>query len=272
MGVTWCGKVNVWQVKKNQYQFPWNVSIYLSHIKSGPEQCQKCTIPNRPFSSSAFPLHKTIKKCLLTQLPFSNFIFGSSKLTVYCSLQDSYTICGFDRRGKSFRIFTIMRIMKILMYLHKLYIDGVFLPEYKRFMGIHEDFPMICIESHRCIYGMSKQTKHRAYHSWQLVFRNHVWNPADLDPLDFMKSVRNLLDFTWNPYEICQISPEIRRISWNPYEIRRISWMWAFAWWSSVGLSFERPTIMTSLWHVLNTRKKAVAVNCIAGNSIAIQL
>ena len=25
------------------------------------------------------------------------------------------------------------------------------------------------------------------------------------------------------------------------HEIRRISWMWAFGWWSSIGLSFERP-------------------------------
>ena len=31
---------------------------------------------------------------------------------------------------------------------------------------------------------------------------------------------------------------KIRQIS---REIRRISWMWAFGWWSSVGLSFERP-------------------------------
>ena len=86
---------------------------------------------------------------------------------------------------------------------------------------------------------LSTQTfKNRAYHSWQLVFRN----PADFTPeirriscvksgRFHLKSIWNLPDFTWNPYKICQISPEIRRISW----------MWAFAWWSSVGLSFERP-------------------------------
>ena len=27
------------------------------------------------------------------------------------------------------------------------------------------------------------------------------------------------------------------------HEIRRISWMWAFGWWSSIGLSIERPII-----------------------------
>ena len=35
----------------------------------------------------------------------------------------------------------------------------------------------------------------------------------------------------WNPADF----------RWNPHEILRISWMWAFAWWSSIGLSFERP-------------------------------
>ena len=53
-----------------------------------------------------------------------------------------------------------------------------------------------------------------------------VWNPADFR--FHLKSVRNPPDFTW-----------------NPYEIRRISWMWAFAWWSSIGLSFERPERQT---------------------------
>ena len=63
----------------------------------------------------------------------------------------------------------------------------------------------------------------------------------------------NLLDFMVKStgfHEICRISwwnlpdfmkstgfhgfHEIHRISW-------ISWMWAFAWWSSIGLSIERP-------------------------------
>ena len=57
----------------------------------------------------------------------------------------------------------------------------------------------------------------RRISTWNLL--DFTWNLPD-----FMKSVRNLADFTR-----------------NPYEIRRISWMWAFAWWSSIGLSFERP-------------------------------
>ena len=66
-----------------------------------------------------------------------------------------------------------------------------------------------------------------------------------------MKSTQNLEDFTWNPHEIQQISPEIHQIpwnlhkihqiSWNPHEICRISWMWDFGWSPSIGLSFERP-------------------------------
>ena len=57
---------------------------------------------------------------------------------------------------------------------------------------------------HRCLFRHQK-LKHRAYHSWQLVFRNHVWNPADFmceihmkSARFHLKSVRNLLDFTWN--------------------------------------------------------------------------
>ena len=67
----------------------------------------------------------------------------------------------------------------------------------------------VTLNKTRCLVQRHvKICKYRAYHSWQLVFRN---------PADFMKSVRNLPDFTWNPYKI-------RRISWNLYEICRISW------------------------------------------------
>ena len=51
----------------------------------------------------------------------------------------------------------------------------------------------------------ARYQKHRAYHSWQLVFRN---------PPDFMKSggfqqvksVRNPADFTWNPPDFMNVS------------------------------------------------------------------
>ena len=96
----------------------------------------------------------------------------------------------------------------------------------------------------------AQKLKHRAYHSWQLAFQN----PADficeirqISPEihtknlpDFMKSIRNPADFTWNPYEIHQIS-----------------WMWAFAWWSSIGLSFERPIrrdVCISTWNGWNAQ------------------
>ena len=51
-------------------------------------------------------------------------------------------------------------------------------------------------------------TKHRAYHSWQLVFRNrfHPWNPADFtwNLPDF--TPWNPLDFTWNPPDFMNMS------------------------------------------------------------------
>ena len=53
---------------------------------------------------------------------------------------------------------------------------------------------------------------------------------------DFTGEIRQISWISWNLYEI-------RWISWNPYEIRRISWTWAFGWWSSIGLSIERPKI-----------------------------
>ena len=75
---------------------------------------------------------------------------------------------------------------------------------------------------------------------------------------------RNLVDFTlksggfhlWNPPKIikagvsaktlqfdeCKVGAMTKDFTWNPHEIRRISKLWAFAWWSSIGLSFfERP-------------------------------
>ena len=65
----------------------------------------------------------------------------------------------------------------------------------------------ICIACDMMAMNVNNQVvKHWAYHSWQLVFRN---------PADFSR--------------------------WNPYKIRRISWMWAFGWSPSIGLSFERP-------------------------------
>ena len=62
----------------------------------------------------------------------------------------------------------------------------------------------------------------------------------------------------WNPPDFMVKSTrfhgEIRQISWwNPpdfmvksarfHEIHQISWTWAFGWWSSIGLSIERPII-----------------------------
>ena len=49
-----------------------------------------------------------------------------------------------------------------------------------------------------------------------------------------------LKSFGWN---ICfyKVLGGFHLKSARVHEIRRISWMWAFAWWSSIGLSFERP-------------------------------
>ena len=43
--------------------------------------------------------------------------------------------------------------------------------------------------------------------------------------------------------------------NWS-FEIRRISWMWAFGWWSSIGLSFERPTSNNGVFFWLVGRRE----------------
>ena len=99
-----------------------------------------------------------------------------------------------------------------------------------------------------CQIHRVKYIKHRAYHSWQLVFRN---------PADFMCEIWRI---SWNLYKICMKSAgfhlksgrfhEIHMKSAGFHEIRRISWMWAFAWWSSIGLSFQRPIIKCTGWGI----------------------
>ena len=74
--------------------------------------------------------------------------------------------------------------------------------------------------------------KHRAYHSWQLVFRN---------PADFMKSAWNLVDFTWNLPDFTWNLPDFMKSARNPADFMK-SRMWAFGWSPSIGFSSERPT------------------------------
>ena len=72
--------------------------------------------------------------------------------------------------------------------------------------------------------------------------------------LDFMKSgviapsmhPPKLKSFCWNIW-FYKVLGGFHMKSARFHEIRWISWMWAFAWWSSIGLSFERP---------IKTRKK----------------
>ena len=68
--------------------------------------------------------------------------------------------------------------------------------------------------------------------------------------LDFMKS--GVIAPSMHP-------PKLKSFCWNIWfykvlggfhEIHWILWMWAFAWWSSIGLSFERP-IKLLRWHIL---------------------
>ena len=100
----------------------------------------------------------------------------------------------------------------------------------------------------------------------------HLWNPAEFTQISSMKSTQNYKSkcFSKNSsvwwmqsggydqgfHEICRISP------WNPHEICRISKLWAFAWWSSIGLSFfERPNIKTVIKYLSNeeeTRRKVL--------------
>ena len=120
-----------------------------------------------------------------------------------------------------------------------------------------------------------KDAKHRAYHSWQLVFRNPVdftWNPPDFMwkhyiafPTALHKTEEFFLKYLiykfcrWISHEICMKSSKFHmKSAQNPHEIQqisdeicwiwpeicqiscRISWMWAFGWSPSIGLSFRK--------------------------------
>ena len=86
----------------------------------------------------------------------------------------------------------------------------------------------------------------------------HLWNLADFTQISPVKSSQNYKSkcFSKNSsvwwmqgggcdqgfHEICQISHEIHMKSTRFHEIHWISKLWAFAWWSSIGLSFfKRP-------------------------------
>ena len=115
----------------------------------------------------------------------------------------------------------------------------------------------------------------------------HRWNLGEICQISQVKSTRfqgeiphpafiKLKSFCWNTcfYNFGWISqvisgwnlPDFRVKSarfqgWNPpdfkVEIRRISWTWAFGWWSSIGLSIERPingafNLFKYVWGSLN--------------------
>ena len=112
------------------------------------------------------------------------------------------------------------------------------------------------------------------FHPWNLVDFTlkssgfHPWNPVDFTQILPVKSTQNYKSkcFSKNSsvwwmqgggydqgfHKICWISPwNLPDFTWNPHEIRRISKLWAFAWWSSIGLSFfERPiNVNMTSWH-----------------------
>ena len=102
---------------------------------------------------------------------------------------------------------------------------------------------------------MVKSARFHGFHGFHEICWISWWNLPDFT--DFMKS-------TGFHGEICQIS------WWNPPdfmvksarfhgfhgEIRRISWMWAFGWWSSIGLSIERPKRFAKLQTWQSIQKK----------------
>ena len=74
------------------------------------------------------------------------------------------------------------------------------------------------------------------------------WNPWN--PVDFRW---NPVDFRWNQMfqkSDADVSAKtlliLQGLGWISPEIRRISWTWAIGWWSSIGLSIERPNRYTS--------------------------
>ena len=93
--------------------------------------------------------------------------------------------------------------------------------------------------------GGKHKKKHRAYHSWQLVFRNHPWNPADFTR-----------DFTggfhpWNLADFTQISCEIYP---KPYNKQKLFSLMNTGWGLWPRISWNPPdfTLKSSGFHLWN--------------------
>ena len=85
---------------------------------------------------------------------------------------------------------------------------------------------------------------------WWISPRFHLWNPSKIIKASVSAKALQFdecrVDAGWGLWP--RISWNLLDFMWNPHEIRRISKLWAFAWWSSIGLSFfERPTRKTRL-------------------------
>ena len=65
------------------------------------------------------------------------------------------------------------------------------------------------------------------------------WNPLDFHGFHEICQISQVKSARFHGWNLPDFTGEIRRIS-------RISWMWAFGWWSSIGLSIERP--ITTKW------------------------
>ena len=140
--------------------------------------------------------------------------------------------------------------------------SGRFHPDFT--CEIHPNYKSKCFSKNSSVWWMQGGGYDQGFDLWNPAEftlksgRFDLWNPVDFTQISPVKSTQNYKSkcFSKNSsvwwmqgggcdqgfHEICQISHEIHMKSTRFHEIHWISKLWAFAWWSSVGLSFfKRP-------------------------------
>ena len=121
-------------------------------------------------------------------------------------------------------------------------------------------------------YGCRSHWSRYTYMLIHFKIKNKSTNTGLTIPGNWSFEIRRI---SWSPHEIWRISGEIHtksggfqvKSTWNPPispEIRRISWMWAFGWSPSIGLSFERPIKKVLLQIRVDIRIKCKLFECMS--------
>ena len=72
--------------------------------------------------------------------------------------------------------------------------------------------------------------------------RFHLWNPP--------KIIKASVSAKTLQFDECRVGAMTKDFMWNLHEIHWISKLWAFAWWSSIGLSFFERPIRSFCWNI----------------------